>query len=376
MGLPPQEAEDRRARHLVRPCRRPKTSSAGPVRLREVATPCRADGPVRRVRAGATSTADATGLDARAEQETVSGPPPVSLAGRPVAPLALGTWQWGDRWVWGYGRGYGEADLREAFEASVAAGVNLVDTAEVYGMGRAERWLGAFLRETKAQVVVATKCFPFPWRTGRWGLFLALSRSLRRLGVEAADVYMMHWPFGPVRVETWMDAMADAVQAGLVRAVGVSNYSPDQVRRARDALARRGVPLACVEVRLNLLERHVLRTGLLQTCLAEGIAVLAYSPLAMGVLTGKYAADRLPPGWRGWRYAGLLQRAQPVLDVLRRIAAARGVTAAQVALAWVIAKGAVAVAGAKTGRQAADNAAVLRWTLEPEEVQLLDQAWT
>ncbi len=187
---------------------------------------------------------------------------------------------------------------------------------------------------------------------------------------------MMHWPFGPVRVETWMDAMADAVQAGLVRAVGVSNYSPDQVRRARDALARRGVPLACVEVRLNLLERHVLRTGLLQTCLAEGIAVLAYSPLAMGVLTGKYAADRLPPGWRGWRYAGLLQRAQPVLDVLRRIAAARGVTAAQVALAWVIAKGAVAVAGAKTGRQAADNAAVLRWTLEPEEVQLLDQAWT
>lgn len=297
------------------------------------------------------------------------------LAGRPVAPLALGTWQWGDRWVWGYGRGYGEADLQKAFEASVAAGVNLVDTAEVYGMGRAERWLGAFLRETGARVMVATKCFPFPWRTGRWGLSLALSRSLRRLGMDAVDVYMMHWPFGPVPVETWMDAMADAVERGLVRAVGVSNYSPDQVRRAREALARRGMRLACVEVRLNLLEREVLRTGLLQTCLGESIAVLAYSPLAMGVLTGKYAPDRLPPGWRGWRYARLLRRAQPLLAVVREIAAGRGVTMAQVALAWVIAKGAIAIAGAKTGRQAADNAAVLRWTLKPDEVRALDEAW-
>ncbi|MDR7582076.1 MAG: aldo/keto reductase [Armatimonadota bacterium] len=305
----------------------------------------------------------------------MNGPPPVLLAGNPVAPLALGTWQWGDRFVWGYGRGYADPDLREAFRASIAAGVSLVDTAEVYGMGRAERLLGACIRETGAQVLVATKCFPFPWRTGRWGLRLALARSLRRLGMAAVDVYMMHWPFGPVAIETWMDAMADAVKAGLVRAVGVSNYSLDQVRRAQAALARRGLQLACVQVKLNLLERDVLRTGLLQTCLREGIAVLAYSPLAMGVLTGTYSAHRPPPGWRGRRYAPLLRRAQPVLDLVREIATSRGASMAQVALAWVIAKGAVAIAGAKTGRQAADNAAVLRWTLRPEEVRALDEAW-
>ena len=305
----------------------------------------------------------------------MDGPRPVLLAGTPVAPLALGTWQWGDRWVWGYGRGYREADLQDAFVASVTAGVSLVDTAEVYGMGRAERWLGAFIRKTGAQVRIITKCFPFPWRIGRWGVSVALARSLRRLGMAAVDVYMMHWPFGPVSIETWMDAMADAVDAGLVRAVGVSNYSLDQVRRAQAALARRGVRLACVQVRLNLLERDVLRTGLVQTCLAEGIAVLAYSPLAMGVLTGTYSADRPPPGWRGRRYAPLLRRAQPVLNVLREIASSRGVTMAQVALAWVIAHGAIAIAGAKTGRQAADNAGALRWTLRPEEVRALDEAW-
>jgi aryl-alcohol dehydrogenase-like predicted oxidoreductase len=302
----------------------------------------------------------------------VDGPPPVVLAGRSVPPLALGTWQWGDRLVWGYGRGYTDRDLREAFAASVAAGVAVVDTAEVYGLGRAERLLGEFIHDTGAPVLVATKCFPFPWRTGRWALRLALARSLRRLRMPAVDVYMMHWPFGPVAIETWMDAMADAVDAGRVRAVGVSNYSLDQVRRAQAALARRGIRLACVQVKLNLLERDAVRSGLVRACLDDGIAVLAYSPLAMGVLTGKYTSDRPPPGWRGRRYGPLLQHARPILEVVREIAASRGVTMAQVALAWVIAQGAIAIAGAKTGVQAADNAAVLRWTLRPEEVRALD----
>ncbi len=305
----------------------------------------------------------------------MDGPAPVMLAGRPVAPLALGTWQWGDRFVWGYGRGYTDRDLRDAFQASVAAGVGVVDTAEVYGLGYAERLLGALARETGAPLVIVTKCFPFPWRIGRWGLRLALARSLRRLGMPAVDVYMMHWPFGPVAIETWMDAMADAVEAGLVRAVGVSNYSVAQMRRAQAALARRGVRLACVQVKLNLLERDALRSGLVETCLAEGIAVMAYSPLAMGVLTGTYTPDRPPPGWRGRRYAPLLARARPLVDVVREIASSRGVSMAQVALAWVMAKGAIAVAGAKTGRQAADNAQALRWSLRPDEVRVLDDAW-
>ena len=158
-----------------------------------------------------------------------------------VPPLGIGTWQWGDSMMWGYGKGYAEGEIQAAFDASMAAGITCFDTAEMYGFGKSERFLGRFIRADGQPVVVATKFFPMPWRLGKGSLLRALRGSLKRLGMQQVDLYQIHFPLPPVSIETWMDGLADAVQAGLTRAVGVSNYSVEQTRRAHAALAKRDV---------------------------------------------------------------------------------------------------------------------------------------
>ncbi|MDR7417137.1 MAG: aldo/keto reductase [Armatimonadota bacterium] len=288
--------------------------------------------------------------------------------------LGLGTWQWGDRWVWGFGRGYGEPDLRGAFLASIRGGVRLVDTAEVYGGGYAERLLGKLLRETRAPVLVATKFMPFPWRLTRASLLRALRRSLQRLGIPKVFLYQVHWPFPPRPVEFWAEALADAVEEGLCEHVGVSNFSTDQVRRAADRLARRSVRLASVQVSYSLTDRGPERNGLLETCRALQAVLLAYSPLGMGLLTGKYGPGNLPPGFRRARFARQLRRWSALLRALGEVARTRGKTPAQVALNWLVLRGAVPIPGAKNARQAEENAGALGWSLTTEEVALLDSA--
>ena len=181
--------------------------------------------------------------------------------------MGIGTWAWGDTWFWQYGKGgYSDADLDAAYQASLAHGITFFDTAEMYGRGRSERLLGQFARKAGWPVVITTKFFPLPWRVSKGQLVRALRHSLDRLGLESVDLYQMHWPFPPVSIDTWMDAMADAVQAGLIRAVGVSNYNAEQTRRAYDALARRGVPLASNQVDYSLLQRKPETNGLLALC--------------------------------------------------------------------------------------------------------------
>jgi aryl-alcohol dehydrogenase-like predicted oxidoreductase len=289
--------------------------------------------------------------------------------------MGLGTWSWGDRLFWGYGRGYRDEDIRQAYDASLEAGVFFMDTAEVYGQGRSEILLGKFLSETQQKVVVATKFMPYPWRLGRGALKRALRNSLKRLGRPAVDLYQIHWPFPPVQIEVWMDAMSEVVQAGLTTAVGVSNYDRRQMQRAYDALTRQGVPLASNQVEYSLLDRRVEQNGLLKQCQEMGVTLIAYSPLAMGMLTGKYTPENPPQGFRARRYhARYLAAMKPLIDQLKRIGADHaGKTAAQVALNWVICKGAVPIPGAKTLAQAQQNAAALGWRLSEEEVARLDE---
>lgn len=296
--------------------------------------------------------------------------------GPAVSVLGIGTWAWGDRMLWGYGRGYGDADLRAAFEASLRAGITFFDTAEVYGMGRSERLLGEFIRSTQANVAVTTKFFPFPWRLGRRAVVQALRRSLRRLGLPQVDLYLIHWPTPLVPVEVLAQGLGDALEAGLTKAVGVSNFSVQQMRRAQAVLAARGMTLAANQVEYSLLARRPERNGLFDLCRELGATLIAYSPLGMGLLSGKYTPDNPPPGVRGRRYSrDLLARIQPLIALLREIGAAHGgKTPAQVALNWVIAKGALPIPGAKNARQAEENAGAIGWTLESSEVAALDAA--
>ncbi len=299
--------------------------------------------------------------------------------------MGVGTWQWGDTLVWQYGRGYAAGEVRAAFDAARAAGLTFFDSAEVYGFGRSERFLGEFTRSDApggglGTVRVATKFAPLPWRLTAGSVVRALRGSLRRLGLPAVDLYQIHWPLPLVRIETMMNGLADAVQAGLARAVGVSNYSLEQMERAHAALAKRGVALASNQVHYSLLNRQVERAGLLARSAALGVTVIAYSPLEMGLLTGKYMAEKPPSGSRAGRYSrDYLARIQPFIERLRQLGAAhRGPegerTSAQVALNWTMCKGALPIPGAKNAQQAQQNAGALGWRLTADEVAELDQA--
>lgn len=299
-----------------------------------------------------------------------------------VTPLGLGVWQWGDTRIWGYGQSYTDADLKPVYDATLAAGINFIDTAEIYGRGRSETVLGQFMREThtRDRLVVASKFAPFPWRLSGHRLIDALRASLNRLGVSQVDLYQIHFPIPPLSVETWMAAMAEAVQQGLIRAVGVSNYSVEQTRRAHATLAKRGIPLASNQVEYSLLQRKPETSGLTKVCGELGVTIIAYSPIAKGLLSGKYTPDNLPPGLRGrLTNKPYLAKIQPLIGLLKDIGQGQGVansakTPVQVALNWLICKGAVPIPGAKNLRQAQDSFGALGWRLSESEVQVLDKA--
>jgi len=289
--------------------------------------------------------------------------------------MGLGTWAWGDRMYWGFGRGYTEDDIRQAYAVSVQNGVRLIDTAEVYGLGRSEEIISGLLKDVRQPVVVATKFMPFPWRLNRRALLRALKSSLNRLGLPKVDLYQMHQPLPPITVETWMDAMSEAFQNGLISAVGVSNYDLTLMQRATESLAREGIRLASNQVEYHLLDRRIEKNGLLKKCHEQGIALISYSPLASGVLTGKYTPQNPPQGLRGSRYTPhVLECIQPLIETLKRIGSTRGgKSAAQVALNWCINKGTIPIPGAKTFTQAEMNTGALGWQLTTDEVALLDE---
>lgn len=296
-----------------------------------------------------------------------------------ISPLGLGAWSWGDRMFWGYGKkgGYADDEIRAAYQTSLESGINFIDTAEVYGLGRSEEILGRLLREAtppEKKIVVASKFFPYPFLLSRRFLKRSLRKSLNRLGLDCLDLYQIHWPLPPISIETWMDELADAVQAGLIRSAGVSNYTAEQMQRAGRSLARRGIKLTSNQVKYSLLTRNVERSGLLAMCKEFEITLIAYSPLEMGMLTGKYTPESPPPGLRGRRYnRRYLECIQSLVELLRRIGEVQGgKTAAQVALNWVMCKGAVPIPGAKNQRQAQENAGALGWRLNESEIIALD----
>lgn len=294
-----------------------------------------------------------------------------------VSPMGTGTWAWGDGLYWGYGRGYGENDLRHAFDETLRDGIDFLDTAEIYGFGKSEKFIGEFKRASPLaeRVRIATKFFPIPYRVTKWFLLNALRGSLKRLGVETVDLYQMHWYLPPIPIETWMDAMAEAVQKNMTRAVGVSNYNADQVRRAHKRLAQHGIPLASNQIEYNLLRRGPDFDGLMDTCRELGVTVIAYSPLKYGILTGKYTRTHPMPGARGAQFhTDYLARVQPLLSVVRDVAAKNDKTLSQVAINWVMQRGAIPIPGAKNLRQANENAGALGWTLSSDDMAMLDEA--
>ncbi|MBP9040939.1 MAG: aldo/keto reductase [Anaerolineaceae bacterium] len=289
--------------------------------------------------------------------------------------MGVGTWAWGDRLYWGYGDAYGEFEIQEAFNESIASGITFFDTAEVYGQGKSELLLGKLIKTTKAPLKIATKMMPFPWRISARSLKKALTASLKRLGLSKIDLYQMHWPLKPVPVTEWMNRMADLVEEGLVIAVGVSNYNLGQIISAHEVLRKRGLALTSVQLEYHLLNRNVEHNGIMDYCREQGIKLISYSPLASGVLTGKYSAQNPPRGGRAIQYdRSRLEKIQPLLRTMIRIGNEHdGKTAGQVALNWIMRKGALPIPGAKNIDQMAQNLGARGWQLEESEMGMLDE---
>ncbi len=269
-----------------------------------------------------------------------------------VSPLGVGTNKWGSN-------NKADPELKAAFDAALAAGINFFDTAEMYTLGGSERTLGLCLKSSPGDAVIATKFMPMPARLRKSQLIDALKGSLERLGLERVDLYMTHFPFPPVPIETWMDALADAVEAGLARAAGVSNYNEKQMRAAHAVLARRGVKLASNQVEYSLLARGPEREGLLAACRELNVTLVAYRPLARGLL----GSGSSPAGANA-----------ALAALLRDIAQAHGKTPSQAALNWVICKGALPIPGARDAQHVRENAGALGWRLTDDEVEKLDEA--
>ena len=300
-----------------------------------------------------------------------------------VPRMGVGAMTWGQpsgfaRWTpaqLAYGPSHGADEEQAALEVSLAAGVNLIDTAEMYSSGASERRVGELAHDR--DVIIATKFPPSPFARDD-DYPKALENSLSRLGRGSLDLYQIHFSSRRLSIPKLMSLMADAVEAGKVKAVGVSNYSADEMRLAHAELAKRGIPLASNQIQYSLLHRQPEADGVLDACRELGVTLIAYSPLAMGALTGKYSARQHASGFRRFlpNFRGkTMDAVQPVIELLREIGGRYAKSPSQVALRWLIENELVLpIPGAKNSRQAAENVGALTFSLTPEEVEALSQA--
>ena len=315
---------------------------------------------------------------------------PVANGALTLSPMGLGTWSWGNQFVWQYEE-ENDPELRRVFDAAVAAGVNVFDTADSYGTGsgldgRSEVLLGQFLkqypdREAAAKVNIATKFAAYPWRVTRGSVVKAARESRERLGKGpdgAIELGQLHWSTGnyqPLQERALWAGIADAYESGVIKAVGLSNYGPEQLRRVHAYMTKRGVPIATLQVQYHLLSRFPEFNGTKETCDELGIRMIAYSPLGLGLLTGKYSDANPPPGLRGVAYKGVLPPLPGLLETMRAVGAARGgKTPAQVAINWCLSKDTTPIPGAKNVKQLEENLGALGWRLSEAEVKELDDA--
>jgi len=286
----------------------------------------------------------------------------VETGGVRLSSIGLGTWQFGSS-EWGYGSAYAREEAGTIVRRAIELGVNVIDTAEIYGFGRSESIVGEAIRGRRESVFLATKLFPvgLPFQVaGR------ARRSARRLGVDNLDLYQLHWPSPLFPPRSTMPRMKRLLSAGLVGHIGVSNHSLEEWKAAESAL---GGPVLSNQVQFSLANRAP-EKHLLPWAQQQGRVIMAYSPLAQGLLSGKYqqSTPRNFRRFRGAFRAESRKRAQPLIDALGEIASKQGATHAQVALAWLIRKpNVVAIPGASSVRQLEDNVAAADLELSDDD---------
>jgi aryl-alcohol dehydrogenase-like predicted oxidoreductase len=295
----------------------------------------------------------------------------VEAGGSRLSAIGLGTWQFGSR-EWNYGNEYAEGEALRITARALDLGINLIDTAEIYAFGRSERIVGRAIAGRRQDVFLATKVFPvLPLSAIVQQRALA---SADRLGVESIDLYQVHWPNPVVPISTTMEGMARLQRTGVIRHVGVSNFSLDKWQSAERAL---GGPVLANQVQYSLVARKP-ESDLVPFAQKNDRVVIAYSPLAQGFLSGRYDGTNTPRGVRSSNSLFLpenMARGAALLAALREVADNHDASPAQVSLAWLIRRpNVVAIPGASSVAQLESNAAAADLELSDDEDRQLTEA--
>lgn len=289
--------------------------------------------------------------------------------------VALGTWSWGTGAVGGdqvFGNRLGENELREVFDTAMKEGLNLWDSAVVYGMGASEDILGAFARTCRREeLILSTKFTPQIAQEVEDPMALMCAGSLERLGTDYIDIYWIH---NLADVEKWTPYLIPLVKSGKVKRVGVSNHNLAELKRAEEILSKEGVHISAVQNHYSLLYRSSEEGGILDYCKENGIDFFAYMVLEQGALTGKYDTKHpLPEGsQRGDTYNPILPQLEELIGTMKRIGEKYSASVSQIAIAWVVAKGTLPIIGVTKASHVEDAAKAAQISLTADEMSELE----
>ncbi|MFP4442659.1 MAG: aldo/keto reductase [Spirochaetia bacterium] len=308
----------------------------------------------------------------------------LGLSGVDISPIGLGCWQFsnGKGIMGGYWDAMPQEEIDRVVKASFENGINWFDTAEAYGWGTSERNLRKALENSwidSEDVFIADKWFPI-FRTAR-SIKKTIDERREAMGGYPIGLYQVHNPYGFSSVESEMRAMNELVKNGSIGYVGISNYNAKGMRKAYDELKKYGLKLVSNQVQFSLLDRKIERNGVLETAKELGITIIAYSPLAQGILTGKYHENpdliKSKKGPRrlmkNFKKSGL-EKSRPLIEALKQIGDKYGVSSAQVALNWTVnyhGQYVVAIPGASSVKHAVSNAQAVQFSLTKEELEYL-----
>lgn len=290
--------------------------------------------------------------------------------------IALGTWSWGVGAVGGdqvFGNHVGEKELKPVFDLAMRNGLNLWDTAYVYGMGASESVLGKLSKNCRREdIVFSTKFTPDIAGNGENPVEEMWNGSCQRLGTDYIDIYWIH---NPGDVEKWTPQLIPLAKSGKIKRIGVSNHNMEQIKRAEEILSAEGLHISAVQNHYSLIYRSSEDAGILKFCSENHMDFFAYMVLEQGALSGKYNAENLMPeeSQRGKTYNPILPKLGDVLEALSEIGKKHDATAAQVAVAWAIGKGTIPIIGVTKAEQVEDAAKAAGIVLEKEECEHLER---